>query len=229
MSSPKMRAALVALALVVGLPGCTNTRQDVSVWDAAKTIWNARKTPTAAAPDERLIALEVKRALESDPGPLMLMRFERNKTIAVLRRIETNGQYWTWTTWGRLERRSITTKRGVVTATRGLGWDLMLSDVDHLLAMVETLGDGIRQQKLRHLDGENRIVESVADCAFTPDEPERYTAGTLDQTAVRVDVFCKTASGSFNNYYLVSRSGQILQANQWLGPNLGHVTMWKLR
>lgn len=224
------RAAAAILVAALGLGACTNERQGVTVVEVAKTLWQARKSPTAGPPDERIVAAETSRALQLTDGPLMLMRFERNGTVAVLRRIETNGAHETWTTWGRTERRSITTKKGVVTATRGLGWDLMSSSVDRLLAMVTGLNDGIDRQVLRHLDGENKIVETVADCAFTPDpERQRYEAGELSQVATRIDVFCRTETGGFSNYYLVGSSGRILQSHQWMGPDLGYATLWQLR
>ncbi|MEO1139466.1 MAG: YjbF family lipoprotein [Pseudomonadota bacterium] len=222
----------ICLFVAVGiLAGCTNSRQDANALTLARTFWesfqSSRRDPVP--PDPALVNATVKSALASTDEPLALLSFDVNKSVALLRQIETNGPYRTWATYGSSERRSITTRGGVVTATRGLGFDLMSSSVGGLLEMVTQLEDGIAQQVLRYLDGENVVTEIEAYCAFTPGETETYSRGALRQQATRVDVFCKTETGRFSNYYLVGASGRILEARQWLGPELGFGLMQQLR
>lgn len=223
-----MVAAVVA-ALVT--TGCTNTRQDVSVVSIAKSIVETRKARRGGTQqiDDRIVQAEINRALAAQSGPLALIKFEKTGRLAILRQIETNGPYRTWSTWGSSERRSITTRGGVVTATRGLGNDLMSSSINDLLQKVMRLHDGTGQQILRHLSGEHTISETLADCAFTPEGRENFKSGNLNLTATRVDVFCKTETASFNNVYLVSGSGRIVSAKQWLGEGLGYATLRALR
>lgn len=227
------RARLLAVTLVAALvtTGCTNTRQDVSVLSVAKTLIDARKAERQGTVqiDERIVQSEVNRALEAQSGPLALIRFEKTGSVAVLRQIETNGPYRTWSTWGSTERRSISTRGGVITSTRGLGSDLMSSSVNGLLRMLTGLKDGVERQVLRHLDGDHQIEETVADCAFTPDRREAFNSGELRLQVTRVDVFCKTETGRFSNVYMVSGSGRIVMARQWLGEGLGYATIQALR
>lgn len=231
MSGNRVRLLAVGLIATLVTVGCTNTRQDVNVLSVARTLIDARKAERQDTPqiDERIVQAQVEQALQSERGPLALIRFDKTKSVAILRQIETNGAYRTWSTWGTTERRSISTRGGVITATRGLGSDLMSSDVTGLLRMVTRLQDGIAQQTLRHLDGENIIVETVADCAFTPDMREDFKSGELRLPATRTDVFCKTETGSFTNVYLVSGSGRIVMSRQWLGEGIGYATIQALR
>jgi len=231
MSGNRVRLLAVGLIAALVATGCTNTRQDVNVLSVAQTLIDARKSERQEATeiDERIVQAQVKKALQSERGPLALIRFEKTKSVAILRQIETNGAYRTWSTWGTIERRSISTRDGVITATRGLGSDLMSSEISGLLHMLTRLEDGIAQQTLRHLDGENIIAETVADCAFTPDRRETFTSGDLRLHATRIDVFCKTEEGSFSNVYLVNGSGRIVMSRQWLGDGIGYATIKALR
>lgn len=227
------RLHLWAMGVVAALmvAGCTNTRQDINVLSVAQTLIDSREAARQGDQQipENIVQSQVDLALKSESGPLALIRFDKTNSVAVLRQIETNGPYRTWSTWGTQERRSISTRDGVITSTRGLGSDLMSSDVRGLLRMVTGLEDGIASQVLRHLDGENQIVETRADCAFTPGNRDAFTSGGLSLQVTRVDVFCKTDAGSFQNAYKVGGNGRIVMARQWLGAGIGYATLQMLR
>jgi len=223
--------AAMGFAALGACPVCTNTKDDVSAYSVVKGVIEARRAGRQGTPkiDDRIVQLQVKTALERSRRPLALMRIEKTGSVALLAEIETNGPYSTWSAWGTVERRSITTRGNLITSTRGLGTDLMSSSVNTMLHMVTRLEDGIGQQVLRHLDGENQIEEIEAYCAFTPDEKQRFTSGELNLQVTRVDVFCKTDTGSFSNYYLVSQSGRIVESRVWLGEGLQYFTFSLLR
>lgn len=222
---------IIAGTVLISLAACTNSRQDVNVLNFSKTLFDGiraqGKEPVPT--DPQLVQQVVSRGLTETDGPLALISFDKTKSVSLLRSIETNGPYRTWAAFGSSERRSITTREGVVTATRGLGFDMMSSSVNDLLRMVKTQEDGIARQVIRHLDGENIISETETYCAFTPGGAEAYDKGELQRETTRVDVFCKTETGSFNNHYLVDASGRIVEARQWLGPDLGFGTLQQLR
>lgn len=231
MRRSKTHLFMTGLVAAMALTACTNTRQDVSVVSVAKSVIQSKRHQREGVQkvDERLVQLEIQRALKFTDGALALMRISKTGSVAVLRVIETNGPYSTWSAWGTTERRSISTRGGVITSTRGLGTDLMSSSVNGLLGMVSRRQDGIERQVLRHLDGENQIEETEAYCAFTPDERQTYEGGTLRLQVTRVDVFCKTDKGSFTNYYLVTQGGRIVESRTWLGEGLGYFTLSHLR
>ncbi|WP_306127340.1 YjbF family lipoprotein [Roseovarius sp. MMSF_3350] len=221
----------VGFLAALSLTGCTNTRQGVSLLTVGKTLIDSRRNQNQPRQQiaDSVVQREVQRALQSGDGPFALMRIEETGSVAVLRVIETNGPYNTWAAWGTSERRSVSTRGGVITSTRGLGADLMSSSVNGLLGMLSRREDGIERQVLRHLDGENQIEETEAYCAFTPDGRQTYEGGALRLQVTRVDVFCKTDTGTFDNYYLVSDGGRIVEARTWLGEGLGYFTLSHLR
>jgi predicted small secreted protein len=231
MMPSRMLIFAVWVLSALAVTGCTNTREGVSVLSVGKTLIDSRRSqrePTREIPDA-VVQREIRRALNSSDGPFALMRIEGTGSVAVLRVIETNGPYSTWSAWGTSERRSVSTRGGVITSTRGLGTDLMSSSVNGLLGMLSRREDGITKQVLRHLDGENQIEETEAYCAFTPDQRQAYQAGALALQVTRVDVFCKTDTGTFDNYYLVSDSGRIVESRTWLGEGLGYFVLSHLR
>ncbi len=218
--------SLAALSLLL-IASCTNKRANESLW---KTAYAAVKPkPEATAPDPQVVATAVKQAMVSTQGPLALMSLERTKAVAVLRPVEANGSYRTWATWGSSERRSITTKRGMLTATRGLGFDLMSSDVDGLLNLVSARREGKARLVQRYLDGENVIQAVVATCGVTRGGSQNLVAGELNQSVTQMNAACQSEGHRFSNSYLVSSSGRILQARQWHGPHFGEMAMQQLR
>ncbi|WP_420557471.1 YjbF family lipoprotein [Roseovarius sp.] len=224
---------LLAAGLIaaLGLTACTNTRQESSILTVGKSLIDSRRAQPGAGRqvDDSIVQREIGRALQSTDGPLALMQIEGTGSVAVLRVIETNGPHSTWAAWGTSERRSVSTRGGVITSTRGLGTDLMSSSINGLLTMVSRRQDGIESQVLRHLDGENQIEETLAYCAFTPGPRQDYAAGALRLQATRVDVYCKSDNGTFSNYYLVSQNGRIVKSRTWLGEGLGYFTLSHLR
>ena len=221
----------IGLMSAMAVTACTNTREGVSVLSVGKTLIDSRRAQRESGrkiPDA-VVQREIRRALSSSDGPFALMRIEGTGSVAVLRVIETNGPHSTWSAWGTSERRSVSTRGGVITSTRGLGTDLMSSSVSGLLGMLSRRKDGIEKQVLRHLDGENQIEETEAYCAFTPDQRQTYQGGALRLQVTRVDVFCKTDIGTFNNYYLVSDGGRIVESRTWLGEGLGYFVLSHLR
>ncbi|MFN3207665.1 MAG: YjbF family lipoprotein [Roseovarius sp.] len=231
MRRSKSHLFATGLVAALALAGCSNGPQDVSVLSVAQTVVGSKfkPKPKVQKVDDRLVRAEVTRALASTDGPLSLMRIEGTGSVSILRVIETNGAYDTWAAWGTSERRSVSTRGGIITSTRGLGTDLMSSSVNGLLGMLSRRADGIERQVLRHLDGENQIEETEAYCAFTPDEGRIYEGGALRIPVTRVDVFCKADTGTFSNYYLVSQGGRIVESRTWLGEGLGYFTLSHLR
>lgn len=221
-------ACLVLVAVFVS--GCTNTRQDVSLLSyTQQTLAALRTQGRATPPDPRLVEAAVSQALATTNGALALLRVDTNANVALLTEIERNGAYRTWAAFGTAERRSITSRAGVVTATRGLGGDLMSSSQGQLLELVSKRRAGQATLVLRHIGGEGSTDETLVTCTVRPNATELYQQGTLRQTVTRVTASCTTDMQQFDAYYLVTSAGRILEARQWLGPLLGMVTFQQLR
>lgn len=216
-----------ALCFGMGLAGCSNRADDVLLYSAIKGTLKGEGKPTRTQPAQ--LVGEITQAMEVIDGPLAVVSFEKSQTTAVIRVVETNGAYRTWANWGSSERRSVTTRNGLIVATRGLGHDLMSSDVDDTLNLVSRREAGHAKRVQRYLDGNNTIVAIEADCTIQKGGATEVQMGVGKRAAVEMIESCDAGDRSFRNIYKVASDGRILQSNQWLGEPFGQVVLQHLR
>ena len=218
--------AVMLLAGLLALAGCGN-RTDQGVFLKATQSGALKSKGQGSAPDPQQLATAVQAALAGTTEPVALGVVEGRNATAILTRIERNGAY---STWGTPDRRTITTRGGMVTATRGLGNDLMSSQPGSSLALVSGRRAGSATRVMRYLDGENKTVELVLTCQYAKGGGKRLSAGELKNVAVsEITESCNSADTSFSNSYLVDARGRVLQSRQWLSPTSGHLVMQLLR
>ncbi|WP_294620098.1 YjbF family lipoprotein [uncultured Roseovarius sp.] len=216
--------ATCALALLGGCSGGdgANSTAGLAIVKGALIPKQEAKTPNAAQ-----MAAAMQQSLQATDEPLAFVVLPKRQAITIMPRIETNGAY---ATHGTSDRRSVTLKRGMLTATRGFGEDLMSSGVDASLALVRGRKAGTVQRVQRYLDGENQTVVLETTCQITPGGKVRYQVGELDRQAVKVRETCKAQTTRFTNSYQVdAHTGRILQAQQWVSPMNGSVIIQHLR
>ena len=226
MSVMRRFAALAAIAGIVGLSGCGN-QPDANIF--AKSLFKGVKSKASQAgpvsPEQTLAG--VQSTLASTDKPVLLAFLEKRKVTAALVNIEVNGPY---RTWGSGDRRTITTRAGVVTATRGLGSDVMSSEVGGILPLITGRKPGRGVHVIRFLDGENHTVTVTAECEITRGGLHKLSAGTLGNvTTTEMTETCTASERSFANRYLVDGRGRVIQSRQWLGEAIGSVAFQTLR
>lgn len=225
--SVKTLSLTVALLMGLGLTACTNGREDVTGVSMVKGWVKPPADPVADDPAQ--VASSVADALARLDGPLALASFEKTKNNVVLRQIASNGAYRSWTSWGGNDRRSVTTKNGIITATRGLRNDLMSSDIDQTLALVSSRNGGSATRVQRYLDGENQIVAVTANCTITRGAQTHVRVGEINRMAVEMKESCQDGERDFNNIYRVDSAGRVLQSVQWLNAFYGVTVVQQLR
>jgi hypothetical protein len=221
------KASIMAVLATLTLSACSNNSSDLDSLDLVKGIFSQQRKIKPS--DPQAVARSLTKALANSTGPLALLHLKKTGTTTVLRQIETNGAYVTWAAYGSSDRRSLTTKGGLITATRGLGFDLMSSDVNGVLSLITHRQNGTAKRVQRYLNGENIIYEIVADCTVSRGPVQALKIGTKSQNATQMSVSCKAPDHEFTNTYLVSGNGQIVQAQQWLSPFYGHAVIQRLR
>ncbi|UYV37571.1 YjbF family lipoprotein [Rhodobacteraceae bacterium D3-12] len=223
--SSMLRAITVLVALAV-LAGCGN-RTDQGVFLKTARGGGLKKAGQGSAPSQEQLAAAIQGALTATDLPVALAVVEGRNATALLTRIETNGAYQTW---GTPDRRTVTTRGGVVTATRGLGNDIMSSTVSDSLALISARKAGSATRIMRYLDGGNATVELVATCQYSKGGTQRISAGELKNVATtKITETCSAGERSFTNTYLVDGRGTPVQSRQWLNPVSGHILLQRLR
>ncbi|MEO0372733.1 MAG: YjbF family lipoprotein, partial [Pseudomonadota bacterium] len=162
--------------------------------------------------------------------PLASVTFDAVGIAAVLRRIETNGHHVTWAAWDSTDRKSITTKHGMIVATRSLVQDLMSAEADGVLALVRGRHAGTTPYALRYIDGNYDTIEEAYTCRVSRGTEQAVKlANGVVVPAVEMVSECSSQSRQFVDRFMVDRSGRIVQMRQWVGPVLGFADMALLR
>ncbi|WP_422826720.1 YjbF family lipoprotein [Thalassococcus sp. BH17M4-6] len=184
---------------------------------------------TGLRPEEPVPAVsnqQVATAISSTNAPLMLFDLKSRDSQAIMLRIEQNGPYDTYAT---STRQSTTLRGGMITATRGLGGDLMSSEPEALLELIRTGREGTVPYAMRFLNGEDIIETLNYTCSLRHEGTARIAGGVINTEGRQMAVVCTGNAKSFESIFVTDRSGYVIYARQWLGAFLGDATVQTLR
>ena len=128
------------------------------------------------------------------------------------------------TTWRSPDGITLATQDGFLIATRGLGGDMLGSDIRDAMAVVLGGGSGRVTRFHTFLDGENNAVRRAYVCDIRQSGPSEVQ---LNQQAVPTRLItedCASQDQQFVNLYWQDRRGQIIQSQQWAGEFTGGLT-----
>lgn len=212
-----LRHAALGLACLTLITGCSNAPDNqVTAGTIAKSIFKGRKAAPAPSADQ--IAADVTKALAATDAPLILLAIPERQAVTVMQKLEQNQGY---ETYGTADRRSITLLGGMLTGTRGLGNDIMSSDISAVRALVTSRKAGTGRRVMRYLDGEDLTISDISICTVS-------VAGS-DAGTTHMREACKGDSVDFDNTYQVAADGQIIQSRQWHSPLIEYMVIQKLR
>ena len=134
------------------------------------------------------------------------------------------GQVITWRTG---DNASLTTRNGVLIATRGLGGDVLSSDVRTSRGQPGPSSGGSHVQLIR--GGDEDALRMSLICELSDMGPQtieivdrRYATRHLQQR-------CTGGGGAIVNEYWVDRSANVVwQSRQWAGPEIGYLRLRRL-
>ncbi|MEC3861289.1 YjbF family lipoprotein [Mesobacterium sp. TK19101] len=225
MKSSRLMQAIAAAAMLGLLAGCGNdpsANEGVKLLRGAIQGNNARKEGAPALTQDQLAG-----ALQQTGASIAVMTIEDSKTQTLLAQIETNGAY---RTYANSSRQSATLRNGIITATRGLGGDVMSSETDSLVRHIASRLDGTVPYTLRFLDGEEAITEMTYVCTVTRGE---MTAVAFGEISANGRVMRMTCSGTdlprLDNFFVVEGDGTVVASHQWVGEVTGYVTLQHAR
>lgn len=223
-----MRGAALGLACLVTVAGCTNAPdRQVTAGTIGKSIKETVLSPEAPeAPDARQVAADIAKALEATDAPLILLTVPKRKQVTVMQKLEENRGY---ETYGTADRRSIVLRGGMLTGTRGLGHDVMSSDVAEVRALVSNRRSGTARRVMRYLDGEDLTVARVWQCDVRVGDIGRVTLAQRKADVTEVTETCAGDGPDFTNTYQVGAEGRILASRQWHSPPVGYLSIRTLR
>ena len=210
------------LALAVALAGCGNAPgQGAILGQATAIVGQFVKRGAGGAKTDPVAA-----ALQSTTEPVVLFFVEARGARAPMTKIATNGAY---ETWSAKDRRTITLRNGFLTASRGIGDDLMSTDDAGTERLVLARQEGQARRVQRFIKGDGSGYEIVADCTITRGEEREYKLGEIETRTLEMVENCVAPEGKFENNYQLDSSGRVLSARQWMSPRNGYVIVSRLR
>jgi len=221
------RIPILALTLLFGLAACSSEKYDA---DLSQILLGGIKT-LRSKPDtavQRQAVENLSRAqLAGITTPLIRVELEKTGGLATLVLVDEKAG---WRTWFTADGASLTFQRGVLVQSRGLGADLMTTDARSTIrALPRRSGTGLARIQ-RYLDGENHTLALQFTCSLQNIGPatveilgQRYATQQLRES-------CTNTTQSFqNDYWIAPGDGVIWQSRQWVGPDLGYISVQVLQ
>lgn len=129
-------------------------------------------------------------------------------------------------TWLTPEGASLAMRDGVLTATRGLGADMLASDVAQTLTLLRAGRPGRAQRFHTFIDGQDQAVTRSYICDLTITGPRDVSVPGNKIPALLMTEDCASSDQRFKNFYwLADGTGQIVQSRQWAGPRTGPLAL----
>ncbi len=126
------------------------------------------------------------------------------------------------TVWQTLDGITLAFQDGLLINTRGLGNDLMSSDVSSNLSMLGgAAGDTYYPQTRSYLDGEDRIIFQEYKCHKLSQQNLQLTIGATPHSVSQIEENCSSQEHEFENIYWVDQAGVVLKSRQWVSLNVG--------
>ena len=209
--SGRMRWRKAAFALLVGLlpAGCGNAPEgQVALAQSRALLGAAGMVPTA------------DHGLELVSPALILVQVETAPEGAAMGHLQHRDEV---DTWGSLNLMTISTRGGLLVATRGFGQDLVSADLPPVALIARGRGAYMRSHWLP--DDQDQVRQLDFDCTLSRGGLHARRIGDRTMDLHLVIERCTDAAVSFENSYLFDENGELMSSRQWIGPALGHLLL----
>ncbi len=219
------RMILPVLVACFGLSGCSSENQKGLTNETLNLAIEAAKAKKAGKTDPATGGFTLTRAQVASLGiPIDLVKIESRGATAGTFQIATNGDVETWASQDKI---SLSFRKRVVVATRGLGDDLMSAGVPSL-AQLQSAGNGY-QRSHTILNGEDKPVQQTYDCRVGKPVAERITVLERSYATRHITESCSGPSGRFDNDYWLQTDGKIRKSRQFVSNSVGYVVIEHLQ
>lgn len=210
-----IKGALLALAGALALTGCGTSDKSYEAFgvlrERIRMMGQKAETGPAAEPSRASIA--------SFTEPLILGRVEQTGGLAFMVRTRDHGATEVWQSTDNV---SITLIGGLLRATRGLGEDLMSSDVPALGA-----GAAFGREHF-YFGGDARSRPYTFACTRSTKGTERIVVLERAYSARHIVESCQSDLAEFTNEYWVDGRGIMRKSRQWVSNGVGYVTLQRV-
>ncbi|WBU57149.1 YjbF family lipoprotein [Paracoccus sediminicola] len=166
------------------------------------------------------------RALAANPNPLILVNLESAGTTQVMAMVGENNGMRTYMT---PNEQALIMRGGMLVGTKGLGNDLSVAEVANSAALIRARRSGQASRINRYIGGDSVERPLPMQCSIATGQGQSFALGGASMSATQIVESCDASGVEVQNSYLVTASGQIPVSRQWIGPELGYVTIQTIR
>lgn len=166
------------------------------------------------------------RALAANPAPLILVGLESSGATQVMAMVAENGNMRTYMT---PNMQALIVRSGMLTGTKGLGHDLSVAEVENAANLIRSRRTGQASRTMRYIAGDGVERPLPLNCTVAIGAGKSFSFAGSGWNATQVVETCQGSGVEVQNSYLVTASGQIPVSRQWIGPELGYVTIQTIR
>ncbi|WP_176439104.1 YjbF family lipoprotein [Puniceibacterium sediminis] len=209
-----MRKISLALCVAMTLASCGS---DPNIQQVGM-VRNALRGLFSPPPKVNLRQTLTPEVLENFNQPLLLVDLPDRGLQAGALLVQQNGLRQIWQTQDGV---TLTLESGILTETRGLGGDLMTTDLGRIGAAIR--GEINTSARIhRYLNGEDHLEAKAFVCTYAirPNVPVSTLAGNFNTLRVTED--CVGPEITFQNRYWLDGRGLMRKTRQWVGPNVGY-------
>lgn len=222
----------VMCAFAVSLAACGNDKQANRAPDTVKELARlaqsrlmGKESTPIAAPDPLAVIDSAMTAIPD--APLQFILLEKSGGFAVSSVYGQNGNNVTWIS---SDRKSMTLRSGVLTATRGFGGDLMSVDDGGAARLISSRRSGSVEKAYRFLNGEDETERLAVTCTISAGDMDHVNSGEISVSAQVMTERCRFSEAfEFSNTYWIDGNGRMVQSIQWAGANIGNIVFRRLR
>ncbi|NOX73839.1 MAG: YjbF family lipoprotein [Alphaproteobacteria bacterium] len=222
----KFRLVAIFAALLI-VAGCASKDRDTALSETLKTaVKSFGKTPDNTAQNRAIAQMTRADLIGTSSNPLILLFIEISQQYASLAQVSQNGQY---AVFFSSDQKSLTFSKGLLTATRGLGPDVLSLDVtDTRAALKKGFQGKVSTRRIhRQLNAENEAVATIFSCKLNRLADETVTSVHKKFRLERYEESCVSradASVTYTNtYWLDGRTRVMWKSRQWMEESIGYL------
>ncbi len=158
--------------------------------------------------------------------PVLLAEVEARGTAATLSQVARNGDYISWMSGDGV---GLNFLGDLLSSTRGLGADLMASDLTGVARALAQPGSSEVVRVHHLLDGQGHDVAQSFTCSYAETGRETIEIVGARHATRHVVERCAGAAGRFENHYWIGTAdGAIWKSRQWVSAAVGSVILQHL-
>jgi len=218
-------AALLTVCTAL-LSACGTARDDSVVSIASGLVSNLAGRGQAAPPGPDASAALTPQLVAQIGQPLLAVTYLRLDATELYTRVGINRGVETWRSPS--DRGLSIRSDGLLTSTRGFGFDLVSSDPEETGRTLARRASGSADRVMLFLDGEFRESPETHRCVLSADGSDPILVVGRTYATTRFTETCETGNGTYENRYWLDGAGTVRRSIQWVSPETGQVQIDRL-